>query len=81
MSAWLSSFRVQLGGLILLTVANFGLGVLLTREAARQAETRLMKRLRDFLKDKLGDLGAIEIALGAFKLCTCVGQLVPGLVA
>jgi len=32
-----------------------------TREAARQAEARLMKRLKTFLKDELGDLGQIRI--------------------
>jgi RNA polymerase sigma-32 factor len=32
-----------------------------TREAARQAEARLMKRLKSFLKDELGDLGQIRI--------------------
>ena len=32
-----------------------------TREAARQAESRLMKRLKEFLKDELGDLGSIQI--------------------
>jgi RNA polymerase sigma-32 factor len=32
-----------------------------TREAARQAEVRLMKRLREFLKSELGDLGPIQI--------------------
>jgi RNA polymerase sigma-32 factor len=32
-----------------------------TREAARQAEVRLMKRLTEFLKRELGDLGQIRI--------------------
>jgi RNA polymerase sigma-32 factor len=32
-----------------------------TREAARQAEARLMKRLKTFLKERLGDVGRIEI--------------------
>jgi RNA polymerase sigma-32 factor len=32
-----------------------------TREAARQAEVRLMKRLKDYLGDELGDLGPIQI--------------------
>jgi len=34
-----------------------------TREAARQAEVRLMKRLTEFLKEKLGDLGGVSIGL------------------
>lgn len=32
-----------------------------TREAVRQAENRLMKRLKDFMKEKLGDLGQIAV--------------------
>ena len=32
-----------------------------TREAVRQAETRLMKRLQAFLRDRLGDLGQVRI--------------------
>lgn len=32
-----------------------------SREAVRQAEVRLMKRLRQFLTDRLGDLGQIRI--------------------
>ena len=32
-----------------------------TREAARQAEVRLMTRLRAFVKQELGDLGQIRI--------------------
>jgi len=32
-----------------------------TREAVRQAEVRLMKRLKEFLKDELGDLGQVSI--------------------
>ncbi|HXV77148.1 MAG TPA: sigma factor-like helix-turn-helix DNA-binding protein, partial [Candidatus Polarisedimenticolaceae bacterium] len=32
-----------------------------TREAVRQAEVRLMKRLSDYLKRELGDLGPIRI--------------------
>jgi RNA polymerase sigma-32 factor len=32
-----------------------------TREAVRQAEARLMKRLRAFLRERLGDLGQIRI--------------------
>lgn len=32
-----------------------------TREAARQSEVRLMKRLEAFLKDRLGDLGQVRI--------------------
>jgi RNA polymerase sigma-32 factor len=32
-----------------------------TREAVRQAEVRLMKRLKEFLKEELGDLGQISI--------------------
>lgn len=32
-----------------------------SREAVRQAETRLMKRLKTFLKEKLGDLGQVKI--------------------
>ncbi len=36
-----------------------------TREAVRQAEARLMKRLKQFLREKLGDLGAIRIGRDA----------------
>ena len=32
-----------------------------TREAVRQAEVRLMKRLETFLRDELGDLGQVHI--------------------
>jgi RNA polymerase sigma-32 factor len=32
-----------------------------SREAVRQAEARLMKRLKEFLRDKLGDLGHVRI--------------------
>jgi RNA polymerase sigma-32 factor len=32
-----------------------------TREAVRQAEVRLMKRLKDFLREELGDLGQVSI--------------------
>jgi RNA polymerase sigma-32 factor len=32
-----------------------------TREAVRQAEARLMKRLRTFLRDELGDLGQVRV--------------------
>ena len=32
-----------------------------SREAARQAEVRLLGRLREFLKEQLGDLGSIRI--------------------
>ena len=32
-----------------------------SREAVRQAETRLMKRLKTFMRDKLGDLGQVKI--------------------
>ena len=32
-----------------------------TREAARQAESRLMKRLKEFLREELGDLGSIQV--------------------
>jgi len=32
-----------------------------SREAVRQAEARLMKRLSEFLKERLGDLGKIRI--------------------
>jgi RNA polymerase sigma-32 factor len=32
-----------------------------TREAVRQAEARLMKKLEEFLKEELGDLGRISI--------------------
>jgi len=32
-----------------------------TREAVRQAESRLMARLREFLRERLGDLGAVRI--------------------
>jgi len=32
-----------------------------SREAVRQAEVRLMKRLTEFLKDQLGDLGQVKI--------------------
>lgn len=32
-----------------------------TREAVRQAEARLMKRLKAFLREKLGDLGPLQI--------------------
>jgi len=35
-----------------------------TREAARQAEARLMKRLKAFLGDELGDLASIRIGPG-----------------
>lgn len=35
-----------------------------TREAARQAEARLMKRLEAFLRSELGDLGSIRIGGG-----------------
>ncbi len=32
-----------------------------SREAVRQAETRLMKRLKTFLRQKLGDIGQVKI--------------------
>jgi RNA polymerase sigma-32 factor len=32
-----------------------------TREAVRQAEARLMKRLKAFMREKLGDVGEVEI--------------------
>jgi RNA polymerase sigma-32 factor len=32
-----------------------------TREAVRQAEARLMKRLKAFMREKLGDIGEVEI--------------------
>jgi RNA polymerase sigma-32 factor len=32
-----------------------------TREAVRQAEARLMKRLKTFLRDELGDLGQVRV--------------------
>jgi RNA polymerase sigma-32 factor len=35
-----------------------------SREAARQAEVRLLGRLREFLKTQLGDLGSIRIGTG-----------------
>jgi RNA polymerase sigma-32 factor len=35
-----------------------------TREAVRQAEARLMKRLKAFMRDKLGDVGEVEIGPG-----------------
>jgi RNA polymerase sigma-32 factor len=69
----LTSFRKDLGerDLVLLdqrilseeplTLQEIGEKFGTTREAARQAETRLMKRLREYLKDKLGDLGSIQI--------------------
>ena len=44
-----------------LTLQEIGERFGTTREAARQAETRLMKRLRAFLKDRLDDLGSIRI--------------------
>ena len=47
-----------------LTLREIGERFGTTREAARQAETRLMKRLRAFLKDELGDLGSIHIGKG-----------------
>jgi RNA polymerase sigma-32 factor len=36
-----------------------------TREAVRQAEVRLMKKLKVFLKEELGDLGRITIDPGS----------------
>ena len=36
-----------------------------TREAVRQAEVRLMKRLKDYIKAELGDLGSITIGPGS----------------
>jgi len=44
-----------------LTLQEIGTRFGTTREAARQAEVRLMKRLKDFLKNELGDLGSIRI--------------------
>ena len=44
-----------------LTLQEIGTRFGTTREAARQAETRLLKRLKAFLKDELGDLGSIRI--------------------
>jgi RNA polymerase sigma-32 factor len=35
-----------------------------TREAVRQAEARLMKRLKAFMREKLGDVGEVEIGPG-----------------
>ncbi len=69
----LSRFRRDLGGrdLVLLdqrilsdsplTLQQVGDRFGTTREAARQAESRLMARLQAFLKDELGDLGPIRI--------------------
>lgn len=44
-----------------LTLQQLGDRFDITREAVRQAEARLMKRLQEFLKDELGDLGQINI--------------------
>ena len=44
-----------------LTLQEIGSRFGTTREAARQAEARLMKRLKEFLKNELGDLGSIRI--------------------
>ena len=44
-----------------LTLQEIGTRFGTTREAARQAESRLMKRLKEFLKDELGDLGSIRM--------------------
>jgi len=35
-----------------------------TREAVRQAEARLMKRLESFMRERLGDLGDVKIGPG-----------------
>jgi RNA polymerase sigma-32 factor len=44
-----------------LTLRELGSRFGITREAVRQAEARLMKRLREFLKTELGDLGQVKI--------------------
>ncbi len=43
------------------TLAALGERFGVTREAMRQAEVRLMKRLTSFLRERLGDLGSIRI--------------------
>jgi RNA polymerase sigma-32 factor len=44
-----------------LTLQEIGERFGTTREAARQAETRLMRRLEAYFKDELGDLGSIRV--------------------
>ena len=44
-----------------LTLQELGDRFEVSREAVRQAETRLMKRLKTFMKEKLGDLGQVQI--------------------
>ena len=47
-----------------LTLQQIGERFGTTREAARQAEVRLMRRLEDFFKQELGDLGPIRVGKG-----------------